>query len=367
VRYYILDDVVDPLTGESLRVEGAEVVQRPGPAVERCARWCGYRGRPVAEVEAGACCTCQDAWIVSGELVGERSRYPIVAGIPRLLPPDGGAAAAGEAMTLQTRESFGYEWDRFDQMLPEYQEMVGDYFAIVPDQLLAGALVLDAGCGMGRWARFIGERGVRRLYAIDYSRAIDRAAAVLAPQGTTHCIQADVRQLPFRPQTFDFIYSLGVLHHLVDPDRGMSSVIGGLKREGSLLVFLYYALDNRPAFFRWLLRAVTVMRQVTSRLPKPVMYRLAWLIGVGVYWPLARVAGALERGGLGRIAKNVPLYWYHQYSLKFMIGDAFDRFATPVEKRYSRRQIRAWLARYGFEVRFSDTLPYWVALAKRPH
>lgn len=367
MRYYILDDVVDPLTREPLRVENAEVEQRPGPPVTRCEHWCGYRGRPVSEINPEECCTCQDAWIISGELVCEQSRYPVVDGIPRLLPPDSAAAAASESMTLQTQESFGYEWERFDQMLPEYQEMVHNYFAIVPDQLLEGALVLDAGCGMGRWARFIGERGVRRLYAVDYSRAIDRAAVVLATQGTTHCIQADVRHLPFRPQTFDFIYSLGVLHHLVNPDQGMGSVIGGLRHNGSLLVFLYYALDNRPAFFRWLLRVVTIIRQVTSRLPKPVMYRLAWLIGVGVYWPMARAAGALERVGLERIAKNVPLYWYHQYSLKFMIGDAFDRFATPVEKRYSRRQIRAWLARYGLEVRFSDTLPYWVALAKRPH
>jgi SAM-dependent methyltransferase len=371
LRYYLLDDLIDPLTGTVLYVENAEVVQLPGPRVERCARWCGYHSCAPDALGPEACCTCHDAWVVSGELVAGDARYPIVGGVPRLLPASAGDDEYGPGAPLgglsaQIQESFGYEWEHFDELLPEYEGVAQSYFRLVPERLFEGALVLDAGCGMGRWARWVAERPVRRLYAVDFSRAIDRAAATLASHATAHCVQADIRHLPFRPGTFDFIYSLGVLHHLVDPDAGMRSLIGRLKECGALLVYLYYALDNRPAFFRWLLAAVTAVRRLTSRLPKPAMHRLAWLIGVGVYWPLARCAGLLERFGLTRLARNVPLHHYQRYSLKLMVADAFDRFATPVERRYTRRQIVHWLARYGLEARVSDASPYWVALASKP-
>jgi len=144
------------------------------------------------------------------------------------------------------------------------------------------------------------------------------------------------------------------------------SLIGRLKPDGSLLIYLYYALDNRPRLHRLLLHGVSAIRLVTSRLPKPLMHWLARLIGIVVYWPLARLPGLLERFGAGSLARQMPLSFYREHSLRLMIADAFDRFATPIEKRYSRRQIRDWLGGYGFEVSFSDDEPYWVALARRP-
>jgi SAM-dependent methyltransferase/uncharacterized protein YbaR (Trm112 family) len=368
LRYSVLDDLVDPLSGGQLRVENAEILSRPDPTLQRCRRWCGRLGSPVSEVEARDCHACQEDWIVAGELVRADDasvRYPIVNGIPRLLPA---TAEHGRNQTLSalTQESFGYEWEHFDRMLPEYDDVARSYFSLVPPEAFAGAMVLDAGCGMGRWARYVGAQDVARLYALDFSRAIDRAAETLAGQEETHCVQADLRHLPFRPETFDIIYSLGVLHHLPDPDEGLRSLIGRLKPDGSLLIYLYYALDNRPRLHRLLLHGISAIRLVTSRLPKPLMHWMARLIGIFVYWPLARLSSLLERFGAGSLARQVPLSFYREHSLRLMIADAFDRFATPIEKRYSRRQIRDWLARYGFEVSFSDNEPYWVALARRP-
>jgi SAM-dependent methyltransferase/uncharacterized protein YbaR (Trm112 family) len=369
VRYSVLEDLVDPESGDDLCVENAEIIPRPAPALPRCQRWCGRLGRPAAEVDVEECHACQVDWITTGELVrvdDASVRYPIVNGIPRLLPPTADRGR-DQVLSALTQESFGYEWEHFDRMLPEYDDVARSYFTLVPPERFAGAVVLDAGCGMGRWARYAGAQGVGRLYALDFSRAIDRAAETVSGHEETHCVQADLRHLPFRSETFDIIYSLGVLHHLPDPDEGMRSLIGRLKPDGSLLIYLYYALDNRPRLHRLLLRGVSTVRWVTSRLPKPLMHGLARLIGICVYWPLARFSAVLERFGARSLARHLPLSFYRDKSLRLMVADAFDRFATPIEKRYSRRQIQDWLARYGFEVSFSDHEPYWVALARRPH
>jgi SAM-dependent methyltransferase/uncharacterized protein YbaR (Trm112 family) len=367
LRYSLLEDLVDPSNGGGLRVENAETISRPGPPTLRCKQWCGRLSRPRSEIDNPQCHACQEEWIVTGELVradDDSVRYPIVNGIPRLLP-SAIEPSRSRALSARTQESFGYEWEHFGRMLPEYDEVARSYFSLVPPDAFAGAVVLDAGCGMGRWARYAGTHGVGRLYALDFSRAIDRAAETLAGQEETHCVQADLRHLPFRPGTFDVIYSLGVLHHLPDPDEGMSSLIGRLKPDGSLLIYLYYALDNRPRLHRMLLGGVSAVRLVTSRLPKPLVHWLARLIGILVYWPLARLSGVLQRIGVGSLAQQIPLSFYREHSLRLMIADAFDRFATPIEKRYSRRQIRNWLGRYGFAVTFSDNEPYWVVLSKR--
>lgn len=356
MRFYILDDLVDPLTRGNLRIESAEVVERPGPPVEPCRHWCGFRNTTPASVAPADCGACRNSWVTSGVLEAGGVRYPITDGIPRLI-------ADAAAIDEDTQESFGYEWQHFDRVLDDYDEEAGNYFGVVPQGVTQDSVVLDAGCGMGRWARHAASLGVRRLYAVDFSRAIGRAAATLSGTAHAHCVQADLCRLPFRDGTFDFTYCLGVLHHLEDPDAGMASLNRVTRADGELLIYLYYALDNRPRAHRWLLAAVTAARRLTSRLPKPVMHRLAWLIAILVYWPLARLAGVLDRLGLGGAAHQVPLSHYRSYSLQFMAGDAFDRFATPIEKRYSRAEITEWLARYGRDATFSSHTPYWVTLA----
>ena len=147
---------------------------------------------------------------------------------------------------------------------------------------------------MGRWARHLASTPLRRLYAVDYSASIEQAQRLLEGDGRAHCVQADIRFLPFRGGSLDFVYSLGVLHHLPDPDVGMRSLLAALRPSGGLLLYLYYALENRPWHYRVIFLFVNAIRRVTSRLPKRLMHGLAWAIAVGVYWPLARLALVAE-------------------------------------------------------------------------
>src|SRR5439155_11942422 len=128
--------------------------------------------------------------------------------IPRLLPERGISREYEAALTSRVRKSFGYEWKHFDQILPEFDAEATNYFRLVPEEALSSAKVLDAGCGMGRWAVHVSQRPVARLYAVDFSLAIDHAAVRLLGYGNAHCVEADICDLPFRPQTFDFVYCL---------------------------------------------------------------------------------------------------------------------------------------------------------------
>ena len=88
------------------------------------------------------------------------------------------------------------------------------------------------------------------------------------------------------------------------------------------------------------------------------------MIAVVVYWPLARFAAWVERAGFSPAA--IPLESYRHRKFYVMRTDAYDRFCTRLEQRFSRRQIEQMLSGAGFgEICFSDTVPYWCALGKK--
>ena len=88
------------------------------------------------------------------------------------------------------------------------------------------------------------------------------------------------------------------------------------------------------------------------------------LIAASVYWPLARTARALESSG--RLPKSWPLAFYRDKSFYVLRTDAFDRFCTRLERRFTREQIELMLRSAGLvDVRFSRSEPYWCAVATK--
>jgi hypothetical protein len=61
-----------------------------------------------------------------------------------------------------------------------------------------------------------------------------------------------------------------------------------------------------------------------------------------------------------------PLSAYRDRSFYVMRTDAYDRFCTPLEQRFTRAEIEAMLTEAGFRnIRFSERAPYWCAVAER--
>lgn len=265
----------------------------------------------------------------------------------------------------ETIASFGDEWSRFDQSdmtETEARKVFEGYFAVFPwFTLPPDAEGFDMGCGSGRWARFVAPK-VGRLHCIDpSSAALDVARGNLADFHNVMFHSASVDVPVLAPGRQDFGYSLGVLHHVPDTAAAIRSCAALLKPGAPLLLYLYYAFDNRPRWFRGLWRVSDGLRRLICRLPSGAKHVATDAIAILVYWPLSRLAGFLE--WLGFRVDGLPLAFYRHHSFYTLRTDARDRFGTPLEQRFSRLQIESMMHEAGLvDIRFSDTAPFWCAV-----
>jgi SAM-dependent methyltransferase len=267
----------------------------------------------------------------------------------------------------ETVASFGDEWSRFDQTgmtETETRKAFEEYFSVFPWAALPmDAEGFDMGCGSGRWARLVAPR-VGRLHCVDPSSALDVARRNLATLGNVAFHQASVDASGLPPTSQDFGYSLGVLHHVPDTAAAIRSCVALLKPGAPLLLYLYYAFDNRPAWFRAIWRMSDLGRRIIHRLPAGLKHAATDAIAALVYWPLARLSGVLER--LRLPVHGIPLSFYRHHTFYTMRTDARDRFGTPLEQRFTRTQIEAMMRAAGLvDVRFSEGAPYWCAVGVR--
>ncbi len=178
-------------------------------------------------------------------------------------------------------------------------------------------------------------------------------------------VQADLDSMPLPDGSLDFLYCLGVLHHIPDPARGIRSCAAKLKPGGRMLAYIYYRFDTQPAWFRALWRVSDVLRRRISELPHRRKLALTRAIAVLVYWPLARASRLAER--LGADVTNFPLSYYRNRGFYSMKTDALDRFGTMLEHRFTQPEIRAMLESAGLErIEFSPGKPYWCVTAVKP-
>jgi ubiquinone/menaquinone biosynthesis C-methylase UbiE/glycosyltransferase involved in cell wall biosynthesis len=269
-----------------------------------------------------------------------------------------------------TVRGFGQEWTAFPQAASDLSDderasLFNGYFGIFPwHRLPTNSVGVDVGCGSGRWAVLAAPR-VGHLHLIDPSQeAISVAKANLTGIPNVSFHVASVADLPAQDQSLDFAYSVGVLHHVPNTQRAIASIARKLKPGAPLLIYLYYAFDNRPAWYRWLWRLSDALRLVLSRSPVPLRYVASQVIAAAVYWPLARTAALLD--AVGMLPRSTPLSFYKDRSFYVMRTDAHDRFCTPLEKRFTKKQVRDLLEAAGFEnIVFSNRAPFWCAVGIR--
>ncbi|MBF0293067.1 MAG: class I SAM-dependent methyltransferase [Nitrospinae bacterium] len=266
----------------------------------------------------------------------------------------------GQAFAEDIQFTFGEEWQRFPDILPEHRKEFEQYFDLVDLSSLGDSLAFDLGCGIGRWSHFI-KNHCGQIALVDFSEAIFVARKNLSESDNALFFMGDIKQLPFAPDCADFIFCLGVLHHL--PSPALSEIRALARFASKILVYLYYALDNRPAHYRIIFQVATVIRQAVCRIRSQAFRRFfTWMVAVFAYKPLALFGSALAPLGL---QSHVPLYdFYHGKSMERIRQDVYDRFFTRIEQRFSREQIRGLEDSFS-SVTISENIPYWHFLCQR--
>ncbi len=265
-------------------------------------------------------------------------------------------------------QGFGEEWRRYDQSdlsEDELNRIFEDYFHLVPwGNFGADLVAADLGCGSGRWARFVSPK-VGCLHLVDASTmALEVAQKKMSDSGNVQFHLASVSTLPFESDSLDFAYSLGVLHHVPDIGRAVDEIHRVLKPSGLFLAYIYYAFENRGSLFKLIWRVSDLVRRLVCVLPFRAKALVADLIAITVYWPMSRIAQALDR--VAALPSGWPLSYQRDKSLYTLRTDCLDRFGTSLENRYTAKEIHCLLTDHGFEnVKFSSREPHWCVIAQK--
>ncbi len=169
---------------------------------------------------------------------------------------------------------------------------------------------LDDGCGSGRYSFALKRLGCARVKGIDISaEAIELARRMSPfPADEVSFTQGSVLKLPFGDESFDFIFSNGVLHHTKDDKKGLKEIYRMLKDSGRCWLYLY---GGKESLF-W--DIVDLCRKLLSTVPQGYTQSLMRDMG---YPP-------------GRI--------FHRT----------DFFYVPLNKRYFASEVEAMLKDTGF-------------------
>lgn len=299
--------------------------------------------------------------IVDGALLCQacEASFPILGGIPRFVRG---------IRDPETAESFGFEWMHVE--VTDVEEDVVTFFRKtgfderiyvglpvkevtyptlrdirwrLDGSSLAGKLVLDAGCGMGRYLQVAKEYGCE-IVGFDFSRSVERASRLLAGHDMVHVVQGDIFHPPFRAGVFDVIYSIGCLHHTPDPPAAFRSLVPLCRRGAWFSIHVY-----PPSFWLDPIRGsiTKLLRRVTVRLPHSV---LLWLCG-RVALPLGLLQMRLAAHPVAKFL-GAPFFLMtipRHRKRGVMIGDTFDTYSVRYIWTYRPEDVMQWFERAGFE------------------
>lgn len=296
------------------------------------ANWCGATEEVI---EILRCLDCQGQLAANSDAlicVACARRYPVVNGVPRFVDRQ-----------FYTG-SFGFQWLKHDKtqldnessLRSEKDFMVRTRFR--PEEL-AGKLVLDVGCGMGRYAEVATKWGAT-VVGIDLSRAVEAAARNLSDRHAV-ILQADAFRLPFAPESFDYIYSLGVLHHTPDCEAAVKNLPLYLKPGGELAVWLY------SAYNLWY-RFSDAYRKVTRRMSPKLLHTLCYgtipLYGIHQVLRKIPLAGRPVSGALRLL---LPMSF--NPDPQWRVLDTFDWYSPWYQSKHTYEEVVRWFESCGLE------------------
>jgi ubiquinone/menaquinone biosynthesis C-methylase UbiE/uncharacterized protein YbaR (Trm112 family) len=248
--------------------------------------------------------------------------FQIIDGVPRFVATDGYAENFGIQWNLHDRTQL--DTDTSHESEATFMEKTG-----FTKEEIAGKSVLDVGCGMGRFSEVASRCGAT-VVGIDLTSAVNAARRNLRDRGV-ELAQADVFKLPFRDESFDFIFSIGVLHHTPSTKDAFARLPRLLKAGGKIAIWVY-------AHSRLTSHITDVYRVGTKRLPKPLLYRLSRLAIPLYHVHRTPLVGAVTRRALPTSMHADP---------EWRALDTFDWYSPKYQWKHTDEELRRWFMESG--------------------
>ena len=243
--------------------------------------------------------------------------YQILDGIPRFVSDE-------------HLESFGDQWTKFEVAHDEEDRKTFAAKTGVLLEKLRGLRILDAGCGGGRYAKICGESGATVIGA-DHTRAVDKARHLCSNLPDTHFLQADLKRLPLEKASFDFVFSIGVMHHDSDTKAVFQEVSKMVKPGGRYSVWLY----RRNQW--WQERMNTGLRSVSTRLPTRLLMP---------FCHLGAILGGIPI--INRTLNKIVNFSAHP-NYENRVCDTHDWWAPKFQYHHTQDELIQWFRDAGFE------------------
>jgi SAM-dependent methyltransferase len=244
----------------------------------------------------------------------------------------------------RTKGAYGLQWNKYRIIRPEEDRATFFGRTGFGPADLDGKLVLDGGCGMGRYLRIAAETQASLVVGMDLSAAVVAARELTAAIGKVSVVRGDLLRPPFPPASFDRIYSLGVLDHTPDPRKAFLELARLLKPGGRIAIWVY---PREKATVEWVMNA---QRAISTRLPLGILERVCRLsapVGglkrkmmASRFWPIERLGVALHLATIG-----VSM---HPDS-EVRECDTLDWYAPRYLSRHTYDEVAGWFRDAGLE------------------
>lgn len=282
----------------------------------------------------------EDKEIIGGSLIcnGCGKEFKIQDGIPRLVV---------NFREDATAERFGYEWKNFSALTSAYEKQFLDWISPIDRTFFKDKIVLDAGCGKGRHISLSSLFGAKVVIGIDVSEAVDAAYANTKDLENVHVIQANIYYPPLK-NVFEYIYSIGVLHHLPDPKKGFITLKGFLKPGGTISVWVYGREGNG-----WIIYCINPLRRfLTAKMPLPVLKILSILPAFLLYAAcklLYKPVNLYLRPLKKLLFYNDYIFYISDFDFKEIYSIVFDHLLAPIAFYLRKEEVAEWFKNSGIK------------------